>query len=211
MSKARLELIDRALVKRWSLTELSAILEPTVSFRVLTSWISGKPLHIKPALWKPEHFPGMIAVPDRKPDKRARYGFPNLLQFILARDLFAEKVSREVIQKLCDHIAADRTTLRNGYYLVLTGTERQEVFFFHDKDSLVAAIRDNPVRLPQFLVFDFMEVVDEAFSRIEAWESRRPHVTKTRESVANQATSAWVERNAGNLVAAIERHSRSKE
>jgi len=203
------EKIDRILLKRWTLTEVSVILEPSVSFRVLTSWISGKPLHIRPSIWKPEHFPGMVPVPDRKPDKRAKYGFPNLVQFILARNLFAAKVNREVVQKLCDRIAGGRTTLAVGYYLILIGSEPQNVFFFSDKNALISAIRDHPMRLPPCFVFNLWEIHQEAFDRVEAWEDRRPYVQEVRESILAKGQQEWVERNAKSLISAIKRSSKS--
>jgi hypothetical protein len=201
------EQVDRMLVKRWTLTEMSAMLEP-VSFRVLTSWISGKPLRIAPAVWKPEHFL-ITPVPDRKPDKRAKYGFPNLLQFILARELFAARVNRDVIQNLCDHVAGSDNTTLAGYYLILTGvSDNQPVFSFRDREQLLKAISENPAPLPQCFVLDCSAILGEALGRADAWEKRESYVPRVRESVIAEARHEWIQHQAKNLVAAIKRSAK---
>jgi hypothetical protein len=209
------EQIDRYFAKSWSLSELAAIMEP-ISFRTITSWISGQTLKIRPRVWTPEELRAMgcttVVEKPAKIRKRAKYGFPNLWQCVIAKTLFNSGVSRDIAQHLLDVVAggtADRqTTLQFGYFLILTAAEPQEGYFFPDRGSLIQAITANPARLPQCAIFDAGAAFKEAMDRLEAWESRSPYVPKLQESILSEAKEKWIAAGTQNLVAAISRRAK---
>lgn len=200
------EKINRYFASRWSLVECAAILEP-VSMRTLTSWVSGQTLEIKPRVWtaqeiglKAEEVAVVAANTSMKPRKRARYGFPNLLQFVTARTLFAEGIERVMVQHFVDIIASPDRTLALGYFLILTGSSPQEGFFFPDKEKLVAAIVSNNSPLPQCSVFNFDSVLKETIRRLDAWERRRQYVAESQENTVSDARREWIAAGAERIM-----------
>jgi len=196
--------IDRYLSNRWTLTELAVILEP-MSFRTLTSWISGQTLRIHPSVWTAGQVKAAggtnVSVQFHK---RAKYGFPNLLQCLMARTLFDAGVDRAIVQQYIESGfpgPQSNDQLMNGYFLILTGTTPQTSYFFPDKPTLIESIANSPAPLPQCAIFNFAPILSEAIGRLNAWEERRAYVPKSQDDVLAEAQRAWVEAGAERLSA----------
>jgi hypothetical protein len=191
--------VNKCFTGRWSLTEAAVILDKLM--RTLTSYVSGQSLSCVPRVWTAEDFNLEAQAPaSDKPRKRARYGFPNLLQFAAASKLFAEGVERPLVQRIMDGIAAPHgKTINLGYYLILTGGETQTGYFFPTREAMLEAIASNSVPLPQCAIFNFTDVLNEVIERIAAWEDRRPYVPKSKEKLQDVARSEWIEAGATRL------------
>jgi hypothetical protein len=184
--------VDRNVTGRWSMTESAVILDKPM--RTLTSYVTGQSLSCAPRVWTAEELNLEAQSPaSDKPRKRARYGFPNLLQFVAAPRLFAEGVERPLVQRIMDVIAAPGgRTLNLGYYVILTGGETQTGCFFPTREALLGAIASNPIPLPQCSIFNFTDVLHEVIERLDAWEDRRPYIPKSKENLQDVALSEWI-------------------
>lgn len=191
--------INKYFTSRWSLTEAAVILDK--SMRTLTSYISGQSLSCVPRVWTAKEFNlEAQALASDKPRKRARYGFPNLLQFAAASKLFSEGVERPLVQRIMDSIAAPAgTTIKPGYYLILTGGKTHDVYFFPTREAMLEAIASNPAPLPQCAIFNFDDVFSEVIGRMSAWEDRRPYIPKSKENLHDVARSEWIAAGATRL------------
>jgi hypothetical protein len=204
--------IDRYLTGRWSMTESAVILEKPM--RTLTSYVTGQSLSCAPRVWTAEEFNLEAQSPaSDKLRKRARYGFPNLLQFVAAPKLFAEGVERPLVQRIMDSIAAPGDkSLKMGYYLILTGGETQTGYFFPTREAMLEAITSNLIPLPQCAIFNFTELHNEVIERIAAWEDRRSYIPKSKENLQDVARSEWIAAGAkripGSLGEAISKAQR---
>jgi hypothetical protein len=197
--------IDRYFVSRWSLVESAVITD--MPMRTLTSYITKQTLGITPRVWTAEEL-GIEAIrtTSLKPRKRAKYGFPNLLQFLVARQLFGAGVEREIVQKFIDGIARFSIvragtgtenkrppSVYDGTLLILTGSSPQMGFVFENQKQLIDAIKENPRPLPQCAIFTFGSVLRETATRIEAWERRQSYVGESQGNAVSEAQRAWID------------------
>jgi len=198
--------INRYFAMRWILTELAAIMEP-VSLRTLVSWFSGQTLRLRPLVW-----PARESEAPPKISKRAKYGFPNLLQCVTARTLFDAGVEREMVQQFAGGpfpAPFDAQNYFSAYALILTARSPQVGYFFADRQSLTRAIADNPAPFPQCSVFNFASIMDEAIGRLDAWEQRRPYIPK-QENILADAEQARIDTSVRTLSEAIRRKGKNK-